>query len=698
VSQVVTVESRDDIAIITLDNPPVNALSTAVRKGLLAAIEKADAGSHKAIVLHGAGRVFIAGADIREFGQPIEDPWLPKVLERLESCSIPVIAAIHGVALGGGLETALACHYRIADAGARVGLPEVKLGILPGASGTQRTPRLMGVQAALDLMVSGKPIMSRQAQDAGLVDRIAEGELLPAALKWASELLSEGSGPRRNSDLLVDTSKLPPGFFEQYREATLKATRGLPAPQAIIDCVEQATRLEFTSGIAYERERFEELVRSPESAALRHAFLAERKAAKVKDLPADTPLRPIASVGIVGAGTMGGGIAMSCANAGIPVTLLEINQEALDRGLAVCRKNYERSVARGRFTGEEAESFMQRITGTTNYSDLATADLVIEAVFEDPDIKKTVFQELDKVCKPGSILATNTSYQDVDDIAAVTGRPEDVLGMHFFSPANVMKLLEVVRGATTADDVLATVMKFARTLGKVPVVSRVCYGFIGNRMLAGYFREAQMLLLEGATPTQVDQALESFGMAMGPLAVSDLAGLDVSYKARQAIPDIPDHPSVHVADQLVEMGRLGQKTGAGYYRYDSATRKRQADPEVEEMIRAEAKRLGMAPRTITDSEIVQRVIYPLINEGARILEEHIAQRPGDIDIVYLYGYGFPKWRGGPMFFADTVGLKIVFERICAFRDSLERPQDWQPAALLETLASQGQTFRAYQGW
>ena len=691
-SEPVSLEMIDGIAVITVDNPPVNALSQPVRAGLRSAIEQAGQSACRAIVLQCAGRTFIAGADIREFGRPIEGPLPGEVFDRLEASDVPVVAAIYGTALGGGLETAMAAHYRIAAPDARLGLPEVTLGILPGAGGTQRTPRLVGIKAALDLMVSGKPVSAAQAVEMGLVDRLAEGDLATAALDYARELVAAGTGPRRTSEMPVDSSDLPEDFFAQYRAQVARKTRGLPAPARIIDCVEAATRGSFAEGSAVEHELVMQLAVSPEAAALQHVFFAEREAARVEDLPADTPLRPLATVGIIGAGTMGGGIAMNFAQAGIPVTLLEVAQEALDRGLGVCRNNYQRSVAAGRFSAEQAAQFMSRIRGTVDYADLADADLVIEAVFENPDIKKTVFRTLDEVCKPGAILASNTSYQDIDAIAAATRRPQDVLGMHFFSPANVMKLLEVVRGEKTADDVLATVMKLARTIRKVPVLARVCYGFIGNRMLTGYFREAQMMLLEGATPAQVDRAMESFGMAMGPLAVADLAGLDVSYKARQAIPDLPDDPSVHVADQLVEMGRNGQKSGAGFYRYDPTTRKRIDDPEVEAMIRAEADRLGMKPKSFTDAEIVERAIYPLINEGARILEEGIAQRAGDIDIVYIYGYGFPAHRGGPMFYADHVGAAEVHRRICEFRDTLGRPDDWQPAPLLARLAQSGGKF------
>ena len=687
----VNLSQHGAVALITVNNPPVNALSQPVRAGLRDAMQRANDGKNQAIVLICAGRTFFAGADISEFGKPPADPWLPELVNQIESSPIPVIAAIHGTALGGGLETAMACHYRMALSSAKMGLPEVTLGLLPGAGGTQRSPRLLGVEAALKLMTSGKPLTAAQARDAGLVDRVVEDNLQQAALDYAIELISTGTGPRRTSDLPVESSHLPEDYFDSMRAAIAQKTRGLPAPQRIIECVEAATNMDFASGAAIERQLFMDLMMSPESAGLRHAFFAERQASKIEGLAQDLPLRAINSVGIIGAGTMGGGIAMTFANAGIPVTLLEVNQAALDRGIGICRKNYQRSVTKGRFTTAQMDHFMGLISGTTAYADLARADLVIEAVFESPQLKYKVFRELDAVCKPGAILASNTSYQDIDAIAAVTSRPQDVLGMHFFSPANVMKLLEVVRGAKTADDVLATVMKLAKTIRKVAVLARVCYGFIGNRMLKGYLREAQMLLLEGATPGQVDGALQRFGMAMGPLAVADLAGLDVGYKARQALPDLPDHPAFHVADQLVEKGRLGQKTGAGFYNYAADTRQRLDAPEVEAMIRQEARAQGISARRFSDREIVERVIYPLINEGAYILEEGIAQRAGDIDIVYIYGYGFPAHRGGPMFYANSVGLDRIYQRICEFRDG-PRSEDWQPAPLLQQLAASGGTF------
>ncbi len=690
-SDLVSFEHHGDIATVAVNNPPVNALSLPVRAGLKEAFTALESSACKAIVLICSGRTFIAGADISEFGKPPADPWLPEVLGQIESSGVPVVAAIHGTALGGGLETAMSCHYRIATASARLGLPEVLLGLLPGAGGTQWLPRLVGVEAALDMMISGKPVSADAAFERGLVDRIAEGDLQEAALSYARELVELKAGPRRTTDIPVKADHLPEDFFDSMRTLVANKTKRLPAPQRIIDCVQAAATMDHEAAVAIERQGFADLLISPQSAGLRHMFFAERQAAKIDGLPKETPLRPVNSVGIIGAGTMGGGIAMSFVTAGIPVTILEINQEALDRGIGICRGNFERSARKGRFTEDQVEQYMGLIRGTTAYDDLEQADLVIEAVFENPEIKFEVFRTLDEVCKPGAILASNTSFQDIDAMAAVTSRPQDVVGMHFFSPANIMKLLEIVRGDETADDVLATVMKLAKKIRKIPVLSRVCYGFIGNRMLDGYMREAQMLLLQGATPAQIDGALESFGMAMGPLAVADLAGLDVGYKARQAIPDLPDHPSHHVVDHLVESGRLGQKSGAGFYRYDPATRRRLDDPEVEPVIRAEAAALGIEPKSFSDAEIVERVIFPLINEGARVLDEGIAQRPGDIDIVYIYGYGFPAHRGGPMFYGTTVGLDHVYRRICEFRGSL-RAEDWEPAPLLKRLAEEGASW------
>ncbi|MDT8427561.1 MAG: 3-hydroxyacyl-CoA dehydrogenase NAD-binding domain-containing protein [Pseudomonadales bacterium] len=692
-STVVSYEIIDNIGVISINNPPVNALSHALREGLDQAVKAAQQDSSEAIVLFCEGRTFIAGADITEFGKPPKEPGLHEVLVTIENSSKPVIAAIHGTALGGGFETALACHYRCAVASAKVGLPEVKLGILPGAGGTQRVPRVAGVKAALDMITSGNPVSATAASDMGLIDEIIQdSDLKTGAVTYARELVEAGAPLKRIRDITIDPDTVEPGFFESYRKKLAQRARGQIAPDRIVSCVQAAVELPMDQGLQRERELFMELVSSPESQAMRHAFFAEREAAKIKDLPADTQAREINKVAIIGGGTMGGGIAMCFANVGIPVIMVEINDEALERGLGIIRKNYSITAQKGKMTEAEVKQRLSLISGTTDYKDLADVDLVIEAVFENPDIKKEVFARLDKACKPGAILATNTSYQNVDDIAAATSRPEDVIGMHFFSPANVMKLLEVVRGAKTADDVLASAMKIGKKIGKVCVVSRVCYGFIGNRMLGGYGRQAHMLLLDGATPEQVDSVAEEFGMAMGPLAMGDLAGLDVGYKARQARKDVPDDPRTHcVASALVEMGRLGQKSGAGYYKYDPQTRARQSDPEVEKLIVEQAEKLGINRRQISKEEILSRLFYPLINEGALILEEGVAQRPSDIDIVYLYGYAFPVAKGGPMYYADQVGLKKIYLTICEYRDK-GGEKYWQPAPLLKKLAEQGKTF------
>lgn len=692
-SSVVSYEIINNIGVIKVNNPPVNALSHAVRDGILNAVQTAQSDGSEAIVILCEGRTFIAGADITEFGKPPQAPSLPDVLGAIENSSKLVVAAIHGTALGGGFETALACHYRCAVPSARVGLPEVKLGLLPGAGGTQRVPRIAGVKAALDMITAGDPLTAAKASDLGLVDEVLVGDDLQAeAVKYAHDLVESGAPLKRIRDITIDASAIEPGFFDNYRTRLARRARGQIAQDRIVSCVEAAVNLPMDEGLEVERTLFLELMNSPQSSAMRHAFFAEREAARIKGLPKDTPVRDIRQVAIIGSGTMGGGIAMCFANVGIPVKLVEIAEDALERGLGIIRKNYSISVQKGRMSETDMAQRLALISGTTSYNDIADVDLVIEAVFENPDIKKEVFSKLDAVCKPGAILATNTSYQDVNLIAEATSRPQDVVGMHFFSPANVMKLLEVVRGDKTADDVLATVMKLGKKIGKVCVLSRVCYGFIGNRMLQGYARQAHMLLLDGATPTQVDSVAEKFGMAMGPLAVGDLAGLDIGYKARQARTDVVHDPKTHcVASALVESGRMGQKTGAGYYKYDPATRARQADPEVENLIRAKAAELGIEQREISDEEILDRLFFPLINEGARILEEGIAQRPGDIDVVYLYGYGFPVAKGGPMFYADQVGLQKVYERICEFRDTLGETY-WQPSPLLEKLAKEGKTF------
>lgn len=692
-SNVVSYELNGNIGIIRVNNPPVNALARVVRQGILDAVTEAQKDASEAIVLCCEGRTFIAGADITEFGKPPMEPGLPEVLTVIENSSKPVIAAIHGTALGGGFEVALACHYRCAVASAQVGLPEVKLGLLPGAGGTQRVPRVAGVKAALDMITSGNPIAAGKACEMGLVDEIiGDADLVAGAIQYAKDLAESGAPLKRIRDISIDPASIEPGFFDKARKEQAKRARGQIAPDRIVTAIEAAVTLPMDKGLERERELFKELVTSPESAALRHIFFAERQAAKIKDLPADTQSRAINKVAIIGGGTMGGGIAMCFANVGIPVVMVEINDEALSRGLGIISKNYTITVQKGKLAADKMQERLDLITGTTDYSALADVDLVIEAVFENLELKQEIFAKLDKACKPGAILATNTSYQDVDAIAAATNRPQDVVGMHFFSPANVMKLLEVVRGEKTADDVLATVMQVGKKIGKICALSRVCYGFIGNRMLSGYGREAQMLLLDGCTPEQVDSALERFGMAMGPLAMGDLAGLDVGYKARQARTDLPDDPKLfRMGTVLVEMGRLGQKTGAGYYKYDPATRARMSDPEVEQLIQDEARKLGIEQRKISDEEIIERCLYPLINEGAKILEEGIAQRPSDIDVVYVYGYAFPAAKGGPMHYADQVGLKNVYNKINEFRGRYGE-QHWKPAALLEKLAGSGKTF------
>jgi 3-hydroxyacyl-CoA dehydrogenase len=679
-------ELESNIGVISVDYPPVNALSQAVRQGLHDAITAAQDDASEAVVIVCDGRTFIAGADITEFGKPAVEPFLTDLLNTIEASVKPVVAAIHGTALGGGFETALASHYRCALESAKFGFPEVKLGILPGAGGTQRAPRLAGVEAALDLMTSGNPVGASRALDLGLIDRIVDSDLREAAIAWARELAEQGAGVRKSSEQAVPAFDAT--LFDGYRAKLAKRARGQIAPQHIVTCVEAATEQPFEKGLEIERDLFVECIQSTQSAAMRHLFFAERQAAKIDDLPKDTQKRAVETIGIIGGGTMGGGIAMSFANAGIPVTLIEVNDEALARGLSIVDKNYAGSVKRGKLSEEKAAQCRALITGSTDYGNLANADLVIEAVFEDPELKKEIFARLDSVCKPGAILATNTSYQNVDEIAAATKRPEDVIGLHFFSPANIMRLLEVVRAEKTADEVLATCMALAKKIGKVPVMSGVCYGFIGNRMLQPYFREAQLCLIEGATPEQVDNAMEEWGMAMGPIRVADLAGIDVGYKARQALPEDKrgDPRSYRVADALAEMGRLGRKTGAGFYQYDPDTRKHSSDPAVLEIIEREAAAFGIERRDIPDEEIVDRLVYGLVNEGMRILEEGIAQRPGDIDVVYVYGYGFPVSRGGPMHYAEAVGIERVYERVCEFQERFGA-EAWAPAPLLAQMAA-----------
>lgn len=692
-SEVVSYELIGNIGVVSVNNPPVNALAQVVREGILNAVTAAQDDASEAIVLRCEGRTFIAGADITEFGKPPKEPGLPQVLSAIENSKKPVIAAIHGTALGGGFEVSLACHYRCAVPSAKVGLPEVKLGLLPGAGGTQRVPRLAGVKAALDIITSGNPIAAAKACDMGLIDKVIDNQDLQAgAIAYAKDLVASGAPLKRIRDISIDPATVEDGFFDDARKRLARRARGQIAQDKIVSCIEAAVELPFEKGLERERELFRELVTSPESAAMRHIFFAERQATKIAGLSRETPVREINKIAIIGGGTMGGGIAMCFANVGIPVVMVEVSDEGLERGMNIVRKNYNITVQKGKLPADQMEQRIGLITGTTNYDDIADVDMVIEAVFENLELKKEIFAKLDAVCKQGAILATNTSYQDVDAIAAATNRPQDVLGMHFFSPANVMKLLEVVRGEKTADDVLATTMKIGKKINKVCALSRVCYGFIGNRMLSGYGREAQMLLMDGCTPAQVDAALEGFGMAMGPLAMGDLAGLDVGYKAREGRTDLPDDPKLYrMGTLLVEMGRHGQKTGSGFYKYDPETRRRLNDPEVEAMIKEEAAKIGVEQLDITDEEILARCLYPLINEGALILAEGIAQRPSDIDVVYVYGYAFPVAKGGPMHYADSIGLKNIYDKICELRERFGE-QYWKPAPLLKQLAEEGKTF------
>ncbi|WP_430292843.1 3-hydroxyacyl-CoA dehydrogenase NAD-binding domain-containing protein [Pseudomonas sp. B1-22] len=686
-----------DIAFIGLARAPVNALGQPLREQLLDACERAAAEtSVRAIILHGVDLPFSAGADIAEFGTPASfaRPDLPSLLVRLTQLDKPLIAAIGRLALGGGLELALACGYRIAETGARLGLPEIKLGLLPGAGGTQRLPRLVGIGASVDMILGGEPVSASRALELGLLDRIVDGSpLLDAAHSYARELLDQGAPARPASRWAQPGASIPAGYFADYRQAQQKRWKAQMAPQRALAALEAACILPLEEGLRREGELFKTAEASAESAALRHVFFAERECGKVPGIDAKLPLRPVERVAVIGAGTMGGGIAMNFANAGIPVTLLELKAEALERGLAQIRKNYAISVQRGKLTPEQLEQRMALLQGTLDYADLAEADLVIEAVFESLPIKQQVFRTLDEVCKPGAILASNTSTLDVDAIAAVTRRPQDVLGLHFFSPANVMRLLEVVRAEKTAPEVLATTLKVARRIGKIPVVSGVCFGFIGNRMLEPYSREAHRLLLEGASPAQIDGVLTELGLAMGVIAMHDLAGIDVSYLIRESRRDTIAHdPSYcRLADELYALGRYGQKTSRGYYLYEG--RERRDDPEVVALAERSAQELGIARRPISDAEIHDRCLFMLINEGIQLLDEGIALRSGDIDLVWINGYGFPAWRGGPMHYAETLGLSNVLERIRHYRDSLGAYGAlwFQPAPLLERLVASGRT-------
>lgn len=679
------------IGILTIDNPPVNALSHTVRAGIMTALAEARDDSSRIVLILCAGRTYVAGADITEFGKPPREPHLPDVLNTLEDFPKPIATLLHGTALGGGLELAMACHYRAAAADARLGLPEVTLGLLPGAGGTQRLPRLVGAQQSLDMILGGKPVRAPQALASGLIDQLLEGDLHTAGLAWATSL-ADHDVPPRATRAMQSPQPEDADLFHARRLKIAGKTRGQIAPGHIIDLVELALQVPLEDGLREERKRFLVCRDSPQSAALRHAFFAERSASRISDLPDNTPLRNIAGVAVIGAGTMGGGIAMCFASAGIPVTLVETSTENLNRGMDRIRQNYATSIKRGRFTQAQVDGYLTRIEGVTDYGTIADVDLVIEAVFEDLAVKQDVFRRLDAVCKTDCILASNTSYLDINAIADATRRPQDVIGAHFFSPANVMQLLEVVRPARTAPDVVKTFMGLAKRIGKIAVAVGVCHGFVGNRMLQVYGRQAQLLLLEGATPSQIDAAMESWGMAMGPLAVSDLAGLDIGYHSRrnQGIAAGSQKASAF-ADALVARRRLGQKSGAGYYRYERETRTRQVDPEVQALLLETAAAWGIEQRTIEDSEIVDRLILALVNEGARILEEGIAARASDIDVIYLNGYGFPRWRGGPMFHADTRGLPAVLKRLAEL-ETLTADDCWKPSPLLTRLAANAASF------
>ena len=691
-------EVRGQVAVITLNNPPVNGLGHATRLAVAEGVEQAENDpAIKAIVITGAGKAFSGGADIREFGSPkaLAEPNLGSLITRVESCTKPVVAAIHSVAMGGGLELALGCHYRVTAPGAKIALPEVKLGLLPGAGGTQRLPRALGVEPALNMIVSGEPVASEQlAQVPGqvLFQKLIDGDLIDGAVQFAMEIADKRPLPRVR-DIKAQHPEAQ-AYFQFARNTVGAMSKNFPAPLQCVETVANAVSMKFEDGMRAEREAFQQLMLTPESKALRHAFFAERAASKIPDVPEDTPLRRVDKVAIIGAGTMGGGIAMNFLNAGVPVTILEMKQEALDRGIATIRKNYEAQVKKGKLKEDRYAQRMALLDTTLNYGDIGSADLVIEAVFEDIGVKEQVFRQLDEVMKPGAILASNTSTLDVDKIAAFTKRPQDVIGTHFFSPANVMKLLEVVRGAATAKDVLATVMALGKKIRKTCVVSGVCDGFIGNRMIEQYSRQAGFLLEEGCTPQQVDKAMERFGFAMGPFRMGDLAGNDVGwYIRKRRYQEKPDLRYSRTADLLCEMGRFGQKTGAGWYDYLPGKRDAIPSKTVLEMIDMHRSALGITPRKISDEEIVHRLVYALVNEGARILEEGIALRASDIDMVYLTGYGFPLWRGGPMCYADTVGLYNVVQAMKRFaRNPHDDAKFWEPAPLLKRLADQGKGF------
>jgi 3-hydroxyacyl-CoA dehydrogenase len=695
-------ERRDDIALLTIDNPPVNPLSSGVRQGLNDGITQALVDDEvAAIVLTGAGRAFIAGADISEFGGKAEGPSLQECFDAMEASPKPIVAAINGTAFGGGLEVALCCHYRVIAPAAPVGLPEVKLGLLPGAGGTQRLPRLIGAEKALEFILSGDPIPGPQACELGIVDEVAAGDVVAAGIDFAKDIVAKGSRIRRIRDesdvVLADRGR--PEIFAAARANAARRMRKRFAPEMIIQCVEAAVNLgDFDAGMRVEAECFVKCLKHPQREALIHMFFSEREVAKIPDVPRDTPIQEIKQVGVVGCGTMGGGISMAFLNVGIPVTVLEMNQQALDRGIGVIKRNYDIQVQRGRMSEGDVAGRLGLLTGTLNYSDLGVADLIIEAIYENLEVKVETFKKMDAAAKPGAILGSNTSGLDIDQMAAATNRPEAVIGLHFFSPANVMRLLEVVRGQSTSKQTIATAMKLGKRLKKIAVLSGNAPGFIGNRMLAGYSRQAGEIVLQGATPYQVDNVLLEFGMPMGPFQMYDLVGLDLGWRARKlagmGAADVPI--TARVADKLCELERFGQKTNRGFYIYPEGSRAGHADPEVVELVEQTSLELGIERREIDNEEVLKRCLYPLINEGARILEQGIAIRPCDIDVVYINGYGFPEVTGGPMFWADKTGLDVVLADIQHFQ-GLYGSDAWTPAPLLEKLAAEGKTFASLQG-
>ena len=688
----ISYEADGRVLVATVDNPPVNALSHAVRSGLKDAAERAaNEDAVEAMVVAAAGRTFIAGADIREFGKPMQEPGLGEVIDVIEALDKPVVAAMFGTTLGGGLEVAHGCHYRVAQAGSKFGLPEVKLGLLPGAGGTQRMPRLAGVAFSLEAITSGNHYPVEKGLEVGIVDQVVDGDVVAAAVKFAVETAIP-KGVRKTRDQVVPDKDQAAEIIAAFKKKSARSSRGYFAPEQCIACVEASVSMDYDAAIVEERERFMACMANPQSRAMQHIFFAERQTKIIPDLSRDTPVRSVKSVGVLGSGTMGGGIAMCFANAGIPVTLIDINEEMLQKGLGVVRSNYERSAKRGKLTTDQVEHLMGLIKPSTDYADLSDVDLVIEAVIEQMDIKKKVFETLDSVCKQGAILATNTSYLNIDEIAAATKRPEDVIGLHFFSPANVMRLLEIVRAEKTADDVLATSLAIAKGIKKTGVVARVCPGFIGNRMVKVYGQQAYKMASRGTAPETIDNAMYDFGLAMGPFAMGDMAGLDIGYMSRKASGSY-DESVYSWVDRLVEMGRKGQKTGAGIYTYKPGDRTPNVDPMVMDMIREEAQARQIGLVDCTPEEIVERCMLALINEGAQILEEGMAIRASDIDIVYVNGYGFPPYRGGPMHYADYLGLDIVRTKLEAL--AKEDPAYWTVSPLITRLADAGETFAQF---